>query len=125
LKPPSWKLKVMNESSNVALAKMKEETKILMADMSTMDPLARAWYMMYHGHIGKEVMDAQAAAAAAAMTMPMPTMLVMDQSAMEQSPMMKELPPAGDTASTGNAPATGYEGAASDGGARVHGGVTH
>jgi hypothetical protein len=48
LKTPSWKLKLkaMNKSSNVALAKMKEETKILMADMSTMDPLARAWYMM-------------------------------------------------------------------------------
>jgi hypothetical protein len=45
----------MNESSNVALAKMKEEAKILMTDMSTMDSLARAWYMI-HDRIGKEVM---------------------------------------------------------------------
>jgi hypothetical protein len=36
-------IKVMNESTNVALAKMKEEAKILQADMSIMDPLARAW----------------------------------------------------------------------------------
>jgi hypothetical protein len=35
--------------------------------MSIMDPLARAWYMMYHERIGKEVLAAQAAA------MPMPT----------------------------------------------------
>jgi hypothetical protein len=119
LKPPSWKIKLnaMNESINVALAKMKEETKILMADMSTMDPLARVWYMMYHGRIGKEVMNAQAAAATA---MPMPTTLVMDQPAMEQSSVMKELSPG-----TGNAPATGYEGAAGDGGAGIHGGVAH
>jgi hypothetical protein len=35
-------LKAINESSNVALAKMNEEEKILQADMSTMEPLARA-----------------------------------------------------------------------------------
>jgi hypothetical protein len=35
--------------------------------MSIMDPLARAWYMMYRERIGKEVLAAQAA------VMPMPT----------------------------------------------------
>jgi hypothetical protein len=45
--------KAMNESSNIALAKMKEKSKILMAYLSTMDPLARAWHMMYHDHIAR------------------------------------------------------------------------
>jgi hypothetical protein len=35
-------IKVMNESTNVALAKTKEDAKILQADMSIMDPLVRA-----------------------------------------------------------------------------------
>jgi hypothetical protein len=35
-------VKAMNESSNVALAKVKYEAKILMEDMSTMDLLAKA-----------------------------------------------------------------------------------
>jgi hypothetical protein len=48
-------LKTVNESSNVALAKMKEESKILMADISTMDPLAIAWYLMYRDRVDKEV----------------------------------------------------------------------
>jgi hypothetical protein len=39
-------LKAMNESSNVALAKKKEKSKILMADMSTMDSLARTRYRL-------------------------------------------------------------------------------
>jgi hypothetical protein len=54
-------IKAMNESSNVALAKMEGEAKILMVDMSTMDLLARAWYMMYHDFIGKVVMAGVAA----------------------------------------------------------------
>jgi hypothetical protein len=56
-------IKAVNESTNVALAKMKEDAKILQADMSIMDPLARAWYMMYRHRIGKEVLAAQATAA--------------------------------------------------------------
>jgi hypothetical protein len=48
-------LKAVKESSNVALAKIKEESKILMADISTMDPLEIAWYLMYRDHVGKEV----------------------------------------------------------------------
>jgi hypothetical protein len=36
-------LKPMNESRNVALAKMEKEAKILTVDLSTMDPLAKAW----------------------------------------------------------------------------------
>jgi hypothetical protein len=85
-------LKVMNESSNVLLTKMKKEAKILQADMSTMDPLARAWYMIYHYQIGNEVMAAQAAMAAAAVAAPMPTTLVMDRSIMEE-PKVMEVPP--------------------------------
>jgi hypothetical protein len=60
-------IKAMNESTNVALAKIKEEAKILQVDMSILDLLARAWYMMYRERIGKEVLAAQAA------TVPMPT----------------------------------------------------
>jgi hypothetical protein len=56
-------IKEMNESTNVALSNRKEEAKILQADMSIMDPLARAWYMMYRERIGKEVLTAQEAAA--------------------------------------------------------------
>jgi hypothetical protein len=40
---------------------MTRESKILMADMTTMDPLARGWHQMYRDRIGKEVMAAQAA----------------------------------------------------------------
>jgi hypothetical protein len=72
-------IKAMNESTNVALAKMKEEEKILQADMSIIDPLARAWYMMYRERVGKEVFAAQAAA------VPMPTTPVH-----EVLPMMEE-----------------------------------
>jgi hypothetical protein len=46
---------------------MKEKAKILQADMSIMDPLARTWYMMYRERIGKEILATQAAA------VPMPT----------------------------------------------------
>jgi hypothetical protein len=35
-------MKVMNETSNIALTKISQEAKILMTDMSSMDPLARA-----------------------------------------------------------------------------------
>ena len=59
-------MKAMNEASNIALAKMTQEAKILMADMLNMDPLARAWHEMYRERIGKEGMAAQAAAAASA-----------------------------------------------------------
>jgi hypothetical protein len=38
--------KEMNEASSIALAEMKEEAKILMADLC-MDPLGDEWYMMY------------------------------------------------------------------------------
>ncbi|KAK1610169.1 hypothetical protein QYE76_033842 [Lolium multiflorum] len=35
---------------------MSQESKILMADMEKMDPLARAWHEMYRERIGQEVM---------------------------------------------------------------------
>jgi hypothetical protein len=35
-------MKAMNETSNIALTKISQEAKILMTDMPSMDPLARA-----------------------------------------------------------------------------------
>jgi hypothetical protein len=79
-------IKVMNESSNVALAKM-EEAKILQADMSSIDPLVRAWYMMYHVRIGKEVLASQAA------VVPIPTAPVHEVPLMmEEAEVMREPP---------------------------------
>jgi hypothetical protein len=66
-------LKPMNESSNVALAKMEEEAKILTVDLSTMDPLAKAWYMMYHECINKEVITTQEAPSS--MPTPIPSLM--------------------------------------------------
>jgi hypothetical protein len=68
----------MNEATQLSLAKMIQESKILMADMTRMDPLARVWHEMHRERIGKEVIAAQAAAtsmAASASTtyMPPPT----------------------------------------------------
>jgi hypothetical protein len=80
-------IKVMNESTNVALAKTKEKAKILQADMSIMDPLVRAWYMMYRKRIGKEVLAAQAA------VVPMPTAPVHEvPPVMEEADVMGEPP---------------------------------
>jgi hypothetical protein len=75
--------KMMNESSKVAVAKIQD----LDADMSTMDPLARGWYMMYHDRIGKEAMAAQVA------TWATPTPHVMEQPTVMGQPSMAQLPP--------------------------------
>jgi hypothetical protein len=40
-------MKAMNEATQLLLAKMTQESKILMADMASMDPLARVWFEMY------------------------------------------------------------------------------
>jgi hypothetical protein len=56
-------MKSMNETTQLSLAKMTQESKILMAYMVSIDPLARAWHAMYRERIGKEVMVAQATAA--------------------------------------------------------------
>ena len=56
-------LKAMNEASHFALAKMKEEAKILTSKLDEMDPLARAWHEMYRERISKEVMMAASGAA--------------------------------------------------------------
>jgi hypothetical protein len=85
-------LKVANETSNVVLAKLKEEAKIFIVDMSTMDLLARALYMMFHDRIGREVMAAQAAVVVAAMVAPMPMTPMMEKPAMDQPPVMEEQP---------------------------------
>jgi hypothetical protein len=72
---------------------MKKEAKILMADMSTMDPLAKSGYMMYRDYIGKEVMASQAVAAAAAaatvpaMEQPMSVMQLQPATVIEKAPM--------------------------------------
>jgi hypothetical protein len=55
-------MNTMNEASSIALAKMMQEAKILMADISGIDPLVRAWHEMYHTRISKEVLVAQASA---------------------------------------------------------------
>jgi hypothetical protein len=56
-------MKATNEAMQLSLAKMTRESKILMANMATMDQLARAWHEMYRERIGKEVLTAQAAVA--------------------------------------------------------------
>jgi hypothetical protein len=40
-------MKATNEAMQLLLAKMSQESKILMADVEKMDPLARAWHEMY------------------------------------------------------------------------------
>jgi hypothetical protein len=40
-------MKAMNEASRNAFSKMTEEAKILMADLSVVNPLVRAWNEMY------------------------------------------------------------------------------
>jgi hypothetical protein len=55
--------------------------------MSTIDPLVRAWYMMYHVRIGKEVLASQAVA------VPMPTARVHEVPLMmEEAEVMREPP---------------------------------
>jgi hypothetical protein len=78
--------KMMNESSKVAVAKIQD----LDADMSTMDPLARGWYMMYHDHIGKEAMAAQVATWATPTPPVMEQPTVMGQPSVAEQPSMEE-----------------------------------
>ena len=82
-------MKSMNEATQLSLAKMTQESKILMEDMESMDPLARGWHEMYRERIGKEVLAAQAAAAASmttsATSMPPPA-------SVERVPAMEVLP---------------------------------
>jgi hypothetical protein len=56
-------MKATNEANQLSLAKMTQEAKILMADLNTMDPLARAWHEMIRDRISQEVMAARAASA--------------------------------------------------------------
>lgn len=44
-------MKAMNEATHLSLAKMTQESKILMADMASMDPLARVWHEIYRERI--------------------------------------------------------------------------
>ncbi|KAK1697187.1 hypothetical protein QYE76_013884 [Lolium multiflorum] len=52
-------MKATNEATQLSLAKMSQQSKILMADMEKMDPLARAWHEMYHERIAQEVLAVQ------------------------------------------------------------------
>jgi hypothetical protein len=61
-------MKIMNEATHLSFAKMSQESKILMADMATMYPLARVWHEMYRERIGKEVLAAEEVAAASVTT---------------------------------------------------------
>jgi hypothetical protein len=63
-------MKAMNVATQLSLAKVTQESKILMADMVSMDPLARAWHEMYHERVCKEMMAAQAATASMASSAP-------------------------------------------------------
>jgi hypothetical protein len=76
-------MKSTNEATQLSLAKMTQESKILMANMVKMDPLAREWHGMYHERIGQEVMAARAASASMTplapptfMTPPAPSMFM-------------------------------------------------
>jgi hypothetical protein len=54
---------------------MTQESKILMAAMAAMDPLARVWHEMHRERISKEVLAAQVAATTS-VTVPAPTTLM-------------------------------------------------
>jgi hypothetical protein len=56
-------MKATNGATHLSLAKMTQESKILMADMAKMDPLARAWHEMHRERIGQEVLAARGASA--------------------------------------------------------------
>jgi hypothetical protein len=71
-------MKAANEASNIALAKLMQEAKILMAHMSSMDQLGRAWHELYRERVGMEVMAALTAAGASATMPSSATPLVID-----------------------------------------------
>jgi hypothetical protein len=52
-------MKVMNEASDIKVSKMSQEAKIIIADISGMDPLTMASYNMYRERNNKEVLAAQ------------------------------------------------------------------
>jgi hypothetical protein len=58
----------MNEASQHALTKMKEDSKILMADTSMMDDDAKTWYKMARHHSREGGGDAAATGSAGATT---------------------------------------------------------
>ncbi|KAK1664316.1 hypothetical protein QYE76_052475 [Lolium multiflorum] len=74
-------MKATNKATQLSLAKMSQESKILMTDMEKMDPLARAWHEMYRERIGQEVMATRAASASPVapstfMSIPAPSMFM-------------------------------------------------
>ena len=79
-----------HEANQLSLAKMTQESKILMADMKTMDPLARVWHEMIRERIGQDVMAARAASAS--VTAPVPSTFMPPPAPVEQEPAM-EVPP--------------------------------
>jgi hypothetical protein len=58
----------MNDASQHALTKMKEDSKILMADTSMMDDDAKTWYKMARHHSREGGGDAAATGSAGATT---------------------------------------------------------
>jgi hypothetical protein len=90
-------MKAMNEATQLSLAKMTQESKILIASM---DPLARAWNEMYRERISKEVMAAQAAAASMAASAPsihLPTPAYMPTSTSTRMVAPAPIPPPAST----------------------------
>jgi hypothetical protein len=51
-------IKAKNNAKSFELTKMVEEAKILSMPLEGMDPLTKAWYMMIHDRIAKELMSA-------------------------------------------------------------------
>jgi hypothetical protein len=86
-------MKPMNEVTQLLLAKMIEESEILMAEMVSMDPLARVWLEMYHERIGKEVMATQPAAAASAPSIHLPALAYMTTSTSTSMAAPAPMPP--------------------------------
>jgi hypothetical protein len=74
-------MKATNEAKQLSLAKMTQESKILMADIKNMDPLAMAWHEMIRDRISQEVMAARVAFVA-------PPTTVVPEPVMEVPPML-------------------------------------
>jgi hypothetical protein len=90
-------MKATNEATQLSLAKMSQESKILMADMEKMDPLARAWHEMYRERIGQEVLVARAASASS----PAPSTFMSPLTPSTFMPPPATVDPVGDGAAVG------------------------
>jgi hypothetical protein len=79
-------MKATDEAKHLSLAKMTQDSKILMA---TMDPLARAWHEMMRQRISNEVTVALAASPSAASA---PTTFMPPSAPVELEPVLEVSP---------------------------------